>query len=75
MLSLRVDGAVGDNALDVLLGMLKLARHMDMMITSDFNGIHFYVVPNDEFRVLEQRYYCACELKMTILPHHDTRWD
>jgi hypothetical protein len=46
-----------------------------MMITCDFNGLHIYIIPNDEYRDLEQRYYCACELKLPILPVRDTRWD
>jgi hypothetical protein len=75
MLSLKVEAGVGDDVRDTMLSMLKLARHMDMMITTKFNGLHIYIAPNDEYRDLEQRYYCAVEKDMKTLPIRDTRWD
>ena len=67
-LSLEVKPLVGSNTEDVFEDAIQLARHLTLMVTFNFNGVHCYVTGNDEVPDLERRYWDACERKLPTLP-------
>lgn len=72
---LPVQIQVGTNADEAFRDMIRLARMIDGMVTTTFNGVHVYVSANDDVDDLMQRMYCAYNNKLTILPVRDTRND
>lgn len=68
-LILEVKAQVGVDVVEAFMDMIDLAQRMQMMVTTDFNGVHCYVWIDDTVEKLVERYHYAVENKLSSLPY------
>jgi hypothetical protein len=67
-LILAVKVQVGTDVREAFRDMIELSRRMQMMITTEVNGVHIYVWTNDTVERLIDRFHYATEKKLPLLP-------
>ncbi len=56
MLSLKVEGGIGEDVRDIIIEMTLVAARTGCMIVSDVNGVHLMIKPGADPRVAYQQW-------------------